>query len=391
MTALLSQAAMSHHTSLSLLLLLLWMPTLILSTPANVTVQANDPNLIYAGTGTYSPTNMYGGPKNIFTLCQEYVTAATDTAGNSVSLNFTGTAVSYTFLLDHDGSTAQILIDGQQVDAVNTNNATTEADTNCFMITKSVAVTSGTHTITAVNQVTTGQFVMYFLNFAYTPVDPSTTSASQSSSTSAAPTPNQSAPTPANTSTSTNHTPIIAGAVGGVIGLLFFLAAIFYVRKRRQNHVVDLIDNEEGDRGDREGSALTGAYRDRSPGPEHDDNATTVSPFMTANNIAPASTLTAQSFTSKPATTSSKAVYKREAEAAALESSAAHQGVDPAFIREMMQHNVPGPEIATMIRAMAARQEQEQEGQSSSATVAVDDAGGMVPPPYDFVARGPER
>lgn len=77
-----------------------------------------------------------------------------------------GTAVSYTFLQDHDGSTAQILIDGKQVDAVNTNNPTTEADTDCVQITKSVAVASGDHTITAVNQVTANQFVMYFLNFA---------------------------------------------------------------------------------------------------------------------------------------------------------------------------------------------------------------------------------
>lgn len=175
-----------------------------------------------------------------------------------------------------------------------------------------------------------------------------------------------------------------------MVGLLFFLAAIFYVRRRRQNHVVDLLDTEDVDREDREDSNLAGTYRDHSPGPEANPMASTVSPFMTSNNTTPAST--AASSSSKPTEPSSKATYQREAEAAALESSATHQGVDPAFIREMIQHNVPAPEIATMIRAMAARQE--QEGQSSSAgmtTSAVDDAGGMVPPPYDFVAHGNDR
>lgn len=185
-----AQAVMTLR--MSSILLLLWIPALVSSSPANVTVQANDPTLVYAGTGTSSASNMYGSPKNIFTLCQEYVTAATDTAGNSVSLNFTGesgarlvvqvgtqrrrysinphfagTSISYTFLQDHDGSTAQILIDGKQVDAVNTYNSATEADVNCVQITQSVAVSSGSHIITAVNQVgNSSQFVMYFLNFA---------------------------------------------------------------------------------------------------------------------------------------------------------------------------------------------------------------------------------
>lgn len=209
-----------------------------------------------------------------------------------------------------------------------------------------------------------------FASCRYTPIDPSATSASHSSSTSAAPTASQTAPTPAKASSSS--TPIIAGVVGGVLGLLFFLAAIFYVRRRRQNHVVDLLEHEDAERGDREDSTLAGAYRDHSPRPEPDETAT-VSPFMASSNTAPASTLVASSSTSKPAPAPSKAMYQREAEATALESSAANQGVDPAFIREMMQHNVPGPEIATMIRA------------------AVDDAGGMVPPPYDSVSRGADR
>lgn len=78
-----------RRTTLSLFLL--WLPALVLSvSPANITVQANDPNLVYDGTGVSTASNMYGSPKNIFNLCQEYVTAATDTAGNTVSLNFTG-------------------------------------------------------------------------------------------------------------------------------------------------------------------------------------------------------------------------------------------------------------------------------------------------------------
>ncbi|KAG9023247.1 hypothetical protein FRB95_013347 [Tulasnella sp. JGI-2019a] len=307
--------------------------TAALTALADITILWNDLNrLTY--TGADLDTRMFGDPQNAGKGCgQGY--QATSTSGSSVSFNFTGTALRYTFLADGSGSNAIVNVDSTQY-VVPTYQANTSAYLNCSIVTNSIPVRDGLHLVKIVNSPpSTNLTVMYFQSVAYTP------SVRLSGSSRSA---------------------IIGGIIGGVIGLVLIIAAAIYDQRRRRDHVVDLLDAE------------TSSTNNDSPSHQeefHHENSTSATPFIIpSSSDSPSDALLADH---PGASSSLTAVHdhrtnekggqtiRTEPILRPTNTSATTGGMDPAFIRELMQHNVPGPEIATLIRTMAAR-----EGQSSS-------------------------
>ncbi|KAG9032203.1 hypothetical protein FRB95_001682 [Tulasnella sp. JGI-2019a] len=200
-----------------------------------------------------------------------------------------------------------------------------------------------------------------------------------------------------------NHSAVIGGVVASVIVLLLVIAAFIYTRRRKRQQVVDLLDLDSAS-GEHE------LGRGNSPnhqGQSHDENLASAIPFTTPNTPSRplltehpgSSTSNAPSlyspspFTNRPgssASLSSRHEYHyrtREKAEPPIQmgpiprpSPVTASGIDPTFIRELIQHNVPGPEIATLIRTMAAR-----EGQSSSQAPAgvSSPPDTIAPPAYD--------
>ncbi|KAG8888756.1 hypothetical protein FRB98_006884 [Tulasnella sp. 332] len=416
---------------LSLGLFFFWLLISVTAGPANITVQADNINLTYAGTGVATSGDVYGGVKFLGQACGlEY--SVTDTSGNTVSMEFSGTAIQYTFLTDHQGSIGSVMLDGTQVDLVNTNQFGAIAFQNCNLVTGSVAVPAGSHTVTVSNQPpSTSQASLYFQSFAYTPLDVPTLSSailtsansipasattpsltinaasstiqvvqtviSTSSIPNAAPISNQTTPAivgssstaidvppssssqgqttsiAADSSSTSNHTTAIAGAIAGVIGVSLIIVAVIYVtRRRRPTHVVDLGE--------------TGTERDISPL----QTARMYHPQPYPEPALPFAAPASSSWSTPPTMTSSSQTTSypnpmRQQEPGTLErGSAGSGGVDhqAEFIRELIQHEVPGPEIAILIREMAAR------NAARSSTSGYDLPG---PPAYDFTTSTKRR
>lgn len=153
---------------------------------ANITVLWNDARLVYDGLD--EGVRLFGDPNNAGKGCVSGF-QATSTAGSSVSLNFTGeqnvlsahratqldrssttpgTALQYSFLADNSGADAAILLNGTQVDLVPTFQTDAVAYSTCSVITKSIAVDSGTHQVTIVNSpLNTNLTAMYFQSVAW--------------------------------------------------------------------------------------------------------------------------------------------------------------------------------------------------------------------------------
>ncbi|KAG9023248.1 hypothetical protein FRB95_013348 [Tulasnella sp. JGI-2019a] len=337
--------------------------------PTNITIFWNDlTRLTYSGLDI--DARVFGDPQNAGKGCG-FGYQATSTDGSNVSFNFTGTALQYTFLGDHSGSDAVITLNGTQVDTVPTFQQDMVAYANCSTITKSISVANGMHLVKISNSpVNANLTVMYFQSVTYTPSDYGAAPAS-------------------------NHSAVIGGVVASVIVLLLVIAAFIYTRRRKRQHVVDLLDLDSAPIEHELGG-------DNSPNHQeqfHDENSTSAIPFtipntpsrplLTNHSSSNAPSLYSPSpFTNRPGSSTLPSSRHDNRTREKVEppiqmgpipcpSPETASGIDPTFIRELMQHNVPGPEIATLIRTMAAR-----EGQST-------DVGGLnspdttAPPAYD--------
>ncbi|KAG9023245.1 hypothetical protein FRB95_013345 [Tulasnella sp. JGI-2019a] len=175
--------------------------TSVLAAPANITIFWNDlDRLTYAGPDTDGRT--FGDSQNAGKGCGPGY-QATSTRGSSVSFNFTGTALQYTFLADHSGSNAAIMLDGKLADTVPTFQKDATAYSTCSTVTKSIAVGNGMHLVEIVNTPLSAILtVMYFQNIAYTPEDTVSTvviTSTPSSTSTEAPSSSTSADTPEDT------------------------------------------------------------------------------------------------------------------------------------------------------------------------------------------------
>ncbi|KAG9006905.1 hypothetical protein FRB94_000316 [Tulasnella sp. JGI-2019a] len=442
------------HPTMSLLIRIIFLCTFmtsVLAAPANITIFWNDlDRLTYAGPDTDGRT--FGDSQNAGKGCGPGY-QATSTRGSSVSFNFTGTALQYTFLADHSGSNAAIMLDGKLADTVPTFQKDATAYSTCSTVTKSIAVGNGMHLVEIVNTPLSAILtVMYFQNIAYTPEDtvstvvitstpsststeapssstsadtpedtvstvvitstPSSTSTeAPSSSTSAdtpedtvstvvitstpsststeAPSSSTSADTPVAESTSSHSGAVIAAVIAGVIVLLLLITAILGVaRRRRQNQFLHLLDGEDGAT-DKESKYDNSPshYRQFHQG----DSASTIPSITQSNPMSPPQALLTNGLASRSLSARYDDRPRAEAERAmgmgpirrATNTSAATGAIDPTFIREMMQHNVPGPEIAALIRTMAARETTTGEPSQTDVGVSIP-PDGTAPPAYDF-------
>ncbi|KAG8848106.1 hypothetical protein FRB96_001293 [Tulasnella sp. 330] len=212
------------------------------------TVFMNDTRLVYSGDGA-NPGVGWGDPGlNPVTYnnntCSGGVKATT-VQGASVTLIFTGTAVTINFLLDHVGSTAQVLLDGALIQEENTNNAAAFYYDCELSPVSSNNLPNTSHNVTVVKDVAVNYMYMHSIVFTAAPIIPTSTAASSTaapSSTSATPT----ASAPASTSGSSksslsshsSHGAAIGGAIGAVAILLIVgIIALLYRRHSRRRRV----------------------------------------------------------------------------------------------------------------------------------------------------------
>ncbi|KAG8883045.1 hypothetical protein FRB97_007310 [Tulasnella sp. 331] len=371
-------------------LLILW--TLIpgvYCTVTNVTVLWNDARLIYDGLD--QGVRVFGDPDNAGKGCVSGY-QATSTAGSSVSLNFTGTALQYNFLADGSGSEAAIFLNGTQVDLVPTFQTGAVAYSTCSVVTKSITVDTGTHNVKIVNSpVNASLTVIYFQSMTYTPPDDGDA---------------------ASANPKTSHSAVIGGVIAGVVGILIIIATIIYIlRRQKKHHIVDLGGAES------EGAANHDPENGVSG---YDNHLTSATPFLLGANlvsappslevISPASPFFAPVnrlplVTSPPSSSSQTRDEKAPAQsvnkdttsagkgvgasASSSSSAPAPNGLTPGFIHDLMQHNIPGPEIAALIRSVTAREEQEaaqaspsHAGTAQSELINLNST--IAPPAYDY-------
>ncbi|KAG8984538.1 hypothetical protein FRB94_004673, partial [Tulasnella sp. JGI-2019a] len=118
---------------------------------AQVTVDVQDPQLIYTlAGGTVANTPWDNGDSPFWGLCGGVI--GTRPVGNSVTLIFNGTYVSATLLSAKDGSpSVQLIVDGIPINPINTQDVTlSKSDfTICVPLTTSSGMlTAGTHNAT---------------------------------------------------------------------------------------------------------------------------------------------------------------------------------------------------------------------------------------------------
>ncbi|KAG8850253.1 hypothetical protein FRB96_000485 [Tulasnella sp. 330] len=262
-------------------LLCLWLITLVASqTPAVITIMANDTRLVYENStsGNYAWSKVLQGCGSVF--------SESNTPGNSVSFNFTGINIQYSFIADDEGSVALVEVDDLPVDEVDTCSVYDDATVNCTIITRSVNVQGGPHTVTIRNLPPNASFSeLYFQGLGYTPM-PTSTSMSEPAYTSSS-TNAQTWGSGGGSSTggsSPNHDAAIGGAVGGV-GLLILAAILWYALRRRRGHVIDLLGSKEVE------PKMSGVFDDQSDHAESATPSAMLSPYtMTAESAADSST-----------------------------------------------------------------------------------------------------
>ncbi|KAG8848107.1 hypothetical protein FRB96_001294 [Tulasnella sp. 330] len=204
------------------------------TTVTTTTVFVNDPQLIYSGLGD-NPGISWGDPglnpntyNNI--TCNGGV-KATKVQGASVTLMFTGTAVTVNFLLDQLGSTAQVLLDGSLIHEVNTITTAGSSYFACnFAPVTSDALSNISHNLTAVKDVATGY--MYMHSFVFTPAPVISTSSTAASASTSGSSNNPSS------SHHSSHGAAAGGAIGAVVILLIAgIIAFLFRRRSRQGRV----------------------------------------------------------------------------------------------------------------------------------------------------------
>ncbi|KAG8990434.1 hypothetical protein FRB94_000315 [Tulasnella sp. JGI-2019a] len=337
--------------------------------PANVTILWNDlERLTYTGGGV--GVRMFGDPQNAVQGCGQG-SQATSTGSSSVSFNFTGTALQYTFLTDNSGSDAVITLNGTQVDTVCTFQKRAVANSTCNTVTGSIAVGDGMHLVKIVNSPSsTNLNSMYFQSIAYTPskdiisVLSSGPVSQLGPASSSGPVPSSSpVPSPGLTpSSGSNHPATIGGAIGGGVGLLLIIAAIVYTQTRRRHHVVDLLEGETSstNNGSREGPSPNQQGRSRR------ENSASIVPFIlpSISNLHSDALLTSHSGSSSPLISRHDNRVQGKAEPPIqmeptfrlINTSATTGSINANFICEFIQHNARSSDIAIMIRTMATRE-----------------------------------
>ncbi|KAG8982271.1 hypothetical protein FRB93_008193 [Tulasnella sp. JGI-2019a] len=206
------------------------------------TVFMNDTRLVYSGYGgnpgvgwgdpslnpaTYNNNTCNGGVKS------------TTVQGASVSLIFTGTAVTVNFLSDHVGSTAQVLIDGNLIQEEDTLNPTSYYYDCNFSPVTSTNLPNQSHNVTIVKDVATSYMYMHSIVFTVSPITSTSSSVSTAGSSSTIPTTTAVVPTSSsnsNTSSGSHSSkgPAIGGAIAATVVLLIAVLAFFLYRRRQQ-------------------------------------------------------------------------------------------------------------------------------------------------------------
>ncbi|KAG8986388.1 hypothetical protein FRB93_005303 [Tulasnella sp. JGI-2019a] len=364
-------------------LLLFSLPALISlpCIPATISVPASDSRLVYAGWGYGEGGGIFSNPWGVGIACT-YPYAVTTFKDSSVSLNFTGTDVQYSFFAHQLGSFVQIILDGKQVDLINTREVGTVPDVICDLVTGFIAVPNGIHEVTAINEgFQNYPSAMRFQGFAYTP-----SSASANSYTI------QSAPTATwpsstmgtlgnNSSPSSSHTAAIAGSVAGVVGLMLLtIVAVFYRRRQRYARDVRAFHAEaETNEPLSEGILY---QHDQPINPEH-----AIIPPPKPRNVSPPTFPEPSSSSAPPESPRQQVHSEPDITSVASTSRPTRRSgsswlVDPAYIRNLFQQGIPAVDIAASIRAMLSG----HEGPSTSG--GAEQASTTAPVEHDSASKG---
>ncbi|KAG9020699.1 hypothetical protein FRB95_003654 [Tulasnella sp. JGI-2019a] len=365
---------MAASISLCFMSIILVILEICLRIAAQVTVDVQDPQLIYTlAGGTVANTPWDNGDSPFWGLCGGVI--GTRPVGNSVTLIFNGTYVSATLLSAKDGSpSVQLIVDGTPINPINTQDVTlSKSDfTICVPLTTSSGMlTAGTHNATLVQL--SGPGAMFFHNFIYTPLpviisvtSTVTTAIATSNSVSAA------SPTGAAVTTSSSSPSPVGPIVGGIIGALVIavLAGLWFWRQKRQHW--------KGGSGSVYENTGAAAYRRSLEEQDYRETSTTIlqRPFSFGHSQ---STVDAQHMEIEALPDQQRAAATTtQTPSVALEMSSQHSlPVPPAplsttnpnqleIIERLIGRNVPRQDIVSIVRTMAAA------GPSGSGTEASD-------------------
>ncbi|KAG9010122.1 hypothetical protein FRB94_004369 [Tulasnella sp. JGI-2019a] len=301
----------------------------------DVIVYMNDTRLSYTGRG--SSGDDWGDSDYYKPDCGGY--RYMQYLDNSVTLSFTGTAVTVVFLADSThGATANVLLDGAVSRVVNT--MISGKTTGCVPLNSTlVNLADTTHNVTLVlTAQSTNPGYVDIQHFVYTPSEsvPPTTVASVSAPASST--------VITATSSGSSHTksnaPIIGGVVGGIAILMIGgVLACLLTRRRRQNQVVP------------EQQAIPWLHSEPYP-PEP------VEYKGKAPAVTPTYSYTASSSPPETPGLASQPVYKtpallsRQGWTTANEPPAPNADLDRHPLQNLISHDVPARAIARVIEIM---------------------------------------
>ncbi|KAG9003401.1 hypothetical protein FRB94_003109 [Tulasnella sp. JGI-2019a] len=348
------------------MLIILVTSEICLRIAAQVTVDVQDPQLIYTlAGGTVANTPWNNGNSPFWGLCGGVI--GTRPVGNSVTLIFNGTYVTATLLSAKDGSpSVQLIVDGTPVNPINIQDGTlSDSDfTTCNpLTTSSGTLAAGTHNATLVQLNNLG--VMFFHNFIYTPLPvivsvTSTVTTAVGPSTTSNPASGASTTGGAVATSSSSHSPV-GPIVGGVLGglVIVILAGLWLWRHKHQQR--------KGSSGKVHENTGVAAYRRSLEEQEDKETSTTAQqrPFSFGHGQ---SVVGAQHVDIEALPDQQRAVATTITQTPSIASEMSPQRALPALpappnttnpnqfeiIERLISQNVPRQDIVSIVRTMAA-------------------------------------